>query len=448
MSEIPLVIDNGSYEIKFGLANSSKPFRSLNALGKDKYDALYLGNQIKNIKDVSAVTLHRPHELGQLTSWELQSCLWDYCLYNPDEFDGFHLGYSTRDTHLVTNETCLTIPTLSKNMDQVIFEEYEFASLYKAPSMAYIPFMPLNNHESTGSTGSSSKDTGGNKTIIFGKGEVEQTNSDTMSLNDSKNNGKEYRDFQLVVDSGYNCTWICPIIKGIPYYKAVKKFDIGGRFLNGLLKETLSFRHYNMMDETILINNIKEKCLFMSPLSYFDSFKSRMDKSLQYVLPDFHTSFLGYIYDPHNPNGNSKLPPNAQSITLVDERFMVPETFFHPEMAKLLKPGLVETILESISMLPELLQPLMVGNIVCTGGNFNIPHFVSRLTNELQGQLPTDWNCRIITDEKDNELTNWYAMSNFATTDAYKSVRITREEYWEHGIEWCTKNRFGYQNWI
>ena len=140
MSEIPLVIDNGSYEIKFGLSNSFQPFRSLNALGKDKYDVLYLGNQIRNIKDISSVVLHRPHELGQLTSWELQSCLWDYCLFNPDEFDGFHLGDSIRDTHLVTNETCLTIPTLSKNMDQVIFEEYEFASLYKTPSMAYIPF--------------------------------------------------------------------------------------------------------------------------------------------------------------------------------------------------------------------------------------------------------------------------------------------------------------------
>ena len=199
-----------------------------------------------------------------------------------------------------------------------------------------------------------------------------------------------------------------------------------------------------MMDETILVNNIKEKCLFMSPISYFDSFKNKMNKSLQYVLPDFQTSFLGYIYDPKN----SKLPTNAQSITLTDERFVVPETFFHPEMAKILKPGLVETILESISMLPEPLRPLMVSNIVCTGGNFNLPHFVTRLASELQGQLPTDWNCRIIACSKDNELTNWYAMSKFATSDAYKSVRVTREEYWEHGVEWCTQNRFGYQNWI
>ena len=255
---------------------------------------------------------------------------------------------------------------------------------------------------------------------------------------------KRFLILQGEVDSGFNCTWVCPIIKGIPYYKAVKKLDIGGRFLNGLLKETLSFRHYNMMDETLLVNNIKEKCVFMSPVSYFDSFKNKEKTSLQYVLPDFQTSFIGYIHD----KTKSTLPANAQTITLKDECFMIPETFFHPEMAKLLKPGIVETILESLSMLPEPLRPMMIGNIVCTGGNFNIPHFATRLTNELQGQLPMDWNCRVTAMKDENELTTWNAMSQFATTEAYVATRVTREEYWEHGVEWCTKNRFGYQNWI
>ncbi|CAL9732835.1 actin-like protein Arp6p [Monosporozyma unispora] len=432
MSETPLVIDNGSYEIKFGYADSNKPFRALNALAKDKYGVSNLSNHIKNIKDISSVTLQRPHEMGQLTSWELQSCLWDYCLYNPDEFNGFDLGETTKGTHLITNETCLTLPALSKNMDQVLFEEYEFASVYKAPSEGYIPFRTMNKSDK--------------EITISGKDEEEEVDS---VLKDQKqfpveSNDNEYRDFQLVVDSGFNCTWVCPIIKGIPYYKAVKKLDIGGRFLNGLLKETLSFRHYNMMDETLLVNNIKEKCVFMSPVSYFDSFKNKEKTSLQYVLPDFQTSFIGYIHD----KTKSTLPANAQTITLKDECFMIPETFFHPEMAKLLKPGIVETILESLSMLPEPLRPMMIGNIVCTGGNFNIPHFATRLTNELQGQLPMDWNCRVTAMKDENELTTWNAMSQFATTEAYVATRVTREEYWEHGVEWCTKNRFGYQNWI
>ena len=86
---------------------------------------------------------------------------------------------------------------------------------------------------------------------------------DSVYRKDSTGERNEYNDFQLVIDSGFNCTWVVPIVKGIPYYKAIKKLDIGGRFLNGFLKETLSFRHYNVMDETILVNNIKEKCCLL-----------------------------------------------------------------------------------------------------------------------------------------------------------------------------------------
>lgn len=424
MDNVPIVIDNGSYEIKFGTSKDEKPFRAINALARDKFGTSYLSNQIKGIKDISSVTFKRPHEFGQLTSWELQSCIWDYCFYNPDEFNGFGLK-DTKGQNLVASETFMTIPELSKNMDQVVFEEYEFGSLFKSPSAGFIPFANI-----PGST-----------EVISGKGDK---NDETIwASQDNSPNATEYEPFQIVIDSGFNCTWIVPVIKGVPYYKAIKKLDLGGRFLNGLLKETLSFRHYNVMDETILVNNIKEKCLFMSPISYFDSFKRKDATSVEYVLPDFQTSFLGYVRDPKQP-----LLEEAQTVKLRDELFSVPETFFHPEVAQLLKPGIIETIMESISMVPEAIRPLILSNVVCTGGNFNLPHFATRLATELQRQLPTDWSCRVHDPKSDCELYGWKAMTTFANTDSYVKARVTREEYYEHGVEWCTKNRFGYQNWI
>lgn len=99
-------------------------------------------------------------------------------------------------------------------------------------------------------------------------------------------------------------------------------------------------------------------------------------------------------------------------------------------------------------MLPEVIRPLMVSNIVCTGGNFNLPNFGSRLCSELQRQLPTDWTCRIALPKGDCSLFGWEAMQAFAQTETYRKNRVTREEYLEHGAEWCTKNRFGYQTWI
>lgn len=414
MESPPIVVDNGSYEIKFGTPNLETPYRALNALARDKFGSYYLSNQIKTIKDISSVVFRRPHEFGQLTSWELESAIWDYCFFNPDEFNGFDLKDS-KGQHLVVSETCMTIPELSKNIDQVIFEEYEFASMFKSPVAGFAPF-------------------GRPSIAISGKGD-DQPNR--------KAEPDAYEPFQLVIDIGFNCTWVVPVIKGIPYYKAVKKLDVGGRFLNGLLKETLSFRHYNVMDETILVNNIKENCLFVSPVSYFESFKHRDRTAVEYVLPDFQTSFLGYVRDPKKP-----LPQDSQTVKLKDELFSVPETFFHPEIPQLLKPGIIETILESLSILPEQLRPLILGNIVCTGGNFNLPNFATRLATELQRQLPTDWSCTVHLPSGPKELYGWSSMASFANSPLYNTARVTREEYFEHGVDWCTKHRFGYQNWM
>ncbi|CCD23231.1 Arp6p NDAI_0B01960 [Naumovozyma dairenensis CBS 421] len=439
MDSTPLVLDNGSYEIKFGLSNSERPYRALNGFAVDKYGSAYLSNQMKKIQEVSEVTLRRPHELGQLTSWELESCIWDYCLYNPDEFDGFELGGSGKK-HLIVSEPCMTLPELSKNMDQVIFEEYEFDSLFKAPTAGYIPFgVQADDRKVLLDTISGKK----NDDDMIGQSENVTISTDNLK-DDKKKFSNDYQDYELVIDSGFNCTWIIPMIKGVPYYKAIKKLDIGGRFLTGLLKETLSFRHYDLMDETLLVNNIKEKCLFVSPTSYFDSFKAKEETSVEYILPDISSSYLGYTRE----NKSKPLPEGSQVVKLYDELFSVPETFFHPEISRILKPGIVETILESLSMIPEILRPLLVANIVCTGGNFNLPHFAARLAAELQRQLPTDWTCRISVPKKECELFSWKSMCQFANTDSYKKTRISKEEYYEHGPDWLTKHKFGYQNWL
>ncbi|CAG98643.1 Arp6p [Kluyveromyces lactis] len=415
MSEPVLVIDNGSYEIKFGESGWDQPLRALNCLTKDKYSRFHLSNQTKKMRDISQALIRRPHELGQLVSWELESEVWDYCFYNEDDFH-WNLTHDndTKDHHLVVSETLMTIPELSKNMDQVIFEEYDFKSMFKGPVAQYIPFYQG------------------------------QYQDDAMTAAEDKKTSS-YKDFQLVIDSGFNCTWAVPIIKGVPYYKAIKKLDIGGRFLTGLLQETISFRHYNVMEETILVNNIKEQCTFVPPESYFSSFHNKMNTKVEYVLPDFQTSFLGYVKKP----GKEKLTDDAQTLLLTDEVFSVPETFFHPEIAQILKPGIVETILECINMCPEVVRPLLVANIVCTGGNFNIPNFHERLQTELQRQCPIDWSCKVHSpQEKDKSLHGWESMKDFANSDQFRSARVTREEYLEHGLDWCTKNRFGYQQWL
>ena len=71
---------------------------------------------------------------------------------------------------------------------------------------------------------------------------------DTNQIND---------DFVLVIDSGFNSTWIVPMIYQQIHWPAVKKLPIGGNLLNGLLREMILFRHYDISEDPILINTIK-----------------------------------------------------------------------------------------------------------------------------------------------------------------------------------------------
>lgn len=40
--------------------------------------------------------------------------------------------------------------------------------------------------------------------------------------------------------------------------------DVGGKLLTNQLKELVSFRQWNMMDETYIMNHVKETCCYVS----------------------------------------------------------------------------------------------------------------------------------------------------------------------------------------
>ncbi|KAH3684089.1 hypothetical protein WICPIJ_004938 [Wickerhamomyces pijperi] len=418
-----IIIDNGSYEIKIGHAsNGVESVKTLqNSIIRTKDKRLLISNQLSTINDISGVQFKRPIERGQLVSWEVEKMIWDYAFESTDvglNIDTFH------DKDLILSEAPFTIPQMSMNSDQVVFEEYGFNSLYKSPVGGFVPFNQQNNEkiyipstESVGETAVTAVETG------------------------------SYSDYQLVIDSGFNATWIIPMVKGVIYWRGVKKLDIGGRFLSGVLREQISFRHYNVTDETVLINNIKNESCFVS-LDYNESLKkikakgsNKQDHVIEYVLPDFNTTTQGYVL---TPELKEKYKPQSQQILkLYDERFTAPETLFHPEIVDVFnKAGIVETIIDSINTLPEIVRPLIVANIVMIGGNCNMRGFEQRLLNELKIVLPVEWEVRIGKPSNPSTYGRECA-SVFSQTESYQKVKITKKDYEEHGPHWVHK-RFGY----
>lgn len=103
--------------------------------------------------------------------------------------------------------------------------------------------------------------------------------------------------------------------------------NIGGKFLTNYLKEVISYRHYNMMDETHLINKVKESCCFISQdfSADLESIKAKKGGEVKYVLPDYSHSKEGYVL-----KEGQTIKDDQQVLVLGNERFAIPEILFTP----------------------------------------------------------------------------------------------------------------------
>lgn len=222
-----------------------------------------------------------------------------------------------------------------------------------------------------------------------------------------------------MVDSGYSQTTVTPLLHGRPLHSAIRRLDIGGKFLTNYLKELVSNRYLDLRDDPNVVSQMKEDACFVS-----QDFKMDMDRVWKgtkrelpppdqnsvvqdYVLPNYITALRGYLR-PHdfsrkaaaarlNPAKSQKeedfCPPGA-------ERFAVPEILFNPSDIGMSQAGLAEVIVQSLQALPPGLWPAMLANIVVVGGNANFPGFVDRLHTDLRALTPSECTLRIRKPEE------------------------------------------------
>lgn len=402
-----LVVDNGSFCIKAGFSTEETPTKVQNAISKTKDGLLFIGNDhLTQTKNYSGINIKRPHEQGHLTSWETEKPIWDYTLdkFSPQK----ELDFA--NIHLTLTETPFQLPQLSINTDQIVFEEYGFNLYYRCSAASLVPWL-------------------------------------TKAL-EVKN------DFSLVIDSGFHATWIVPVIYQKVYWKGVKKLPIGGKILNGLLKELILFRHYDITEEPLLVNTIKEETCFVAT-DFNKTLENKIKSMCVFVLPDFKTTITGYVKDP-----KKKISDDVQCLKLTDERFTPPESLFHPEivfdnntsssgnsiMQTTPFKNIVDLVVDAIMSCPEVARPLLLANISLVGGTSKLPNFKSRLLLELKKELPSGWFVKF-RDYSDFELDEvaWYGGAALTDDEIINDVSVTKREYFEHGSNWC-QNQFGFRN--
>lgn len=417
-----IIIDNGQYSMKYGYADGGAEIKTVpNCIirtadrrfhqGTDLLDNKRMGN----LSTLSGLTFHRPQSHSQCYQWNLEHQIWDdaFILNGDDHGNGDFL----KDSNLLYLGCVITLPKFQNMDDQIMFEEYSVGNYVRSSASQMAPWMTEN-----------------------------QSDEDY-----------QYKPFQMVVDIGFDATWVVPMIHGLPYYKAVKRMPIAGRMLNGYLREVISFRHYNVVDEPVLIDSIKRNTCYVA--EDYDLTLERLtklrkspralltsDMSINYLLPDNKYDFHGKAIGKGRISGNNGDEDDGQSIFLTDERFLIPEMMFHPQLSGIHKSGLISTIKESLLAVPELLRPLLANNLVCIGGTANLKGLKERIMKDLDQEVPQEAQVRICEYEKEMDMTNFGFRSGekFFSKGGFHQVKMTREEYYEFGCEYA-QDKFGYK---
>ncbi|MCP9261964.1 Actin-related protein 6 [Dirofilaria immitis] len=283
-----LIFDNGCSTIKAGYVTDDQPRLFPNCIVKTKTDRkrVYVADEVEECRDHSSIFFLLQQKRDILVmNWDVQQQIWDR-VFGKDA-----LNVSFSDTRVIMTDVIYNIPAIRDFSDEILFEQYGFHSVVKASASSLIAM------------------------------------ADTVL--------QEYKDQLccIVIDTGFSFTHIVPYYNGKIIREGILRIDIGGKILTNLLKEWISYRQLNVMEETYVMNECKEDICFVAYdfVKYMEIAKRRGKENIivqDYMLPDFNTHSRGFVRIPED-----NVCDDLQKLRVNVERFAVPEVLFHRQIS-------------------------------------------------------------------------------------------------------------------
>lgn len=390
---VVLVLDNGAYTAKIGYAGDSVSiipncqFRSKTARLKT-----FTASQLDEIKDPSGLYFILPFQKGYLVNWDVQRQVWDH-LFGKEMYK-----VDFPETDIIMTEPYFNFHSIQESMNEILFEEYQFRSILR-------------------------------------------TNAATLSAY-SYQQQKPSELCCLIIESGFSFTHIVPFYRGKKIKEGIRRINVGGKLLTNHLKEIISYRQLHVMDETYVINQVKEDVCYVSQQFYKDmaiaQLKGEENTILRdYVLPDFSSIRKGYCKPPSDAAQSGKYTGGEQILRLTNERFAVPEILFHPSDIGVQEMGIPEAVTHAVQSLPQEMHPHMYNNILLTGGGSLLPGYRDRVLADVRSLTPDEYEVAVV--QPDNPITHAWegGVTLSGTADFSNSLVVTRQEYEERGHEAC-----------
>ncbi|GAB4832840.1 Actin- protein 6 [Ancistrocladus abbreviatus] len=452
MSSTVVVLDNGGGHIKIGLGGERDPLAVVpNCTARPNSSTtittaanttsttscsvskkLLIADEITTA-DPTSLPLRRPYDRGYLINPDLQRDIWSHL------FRSLRLPSSLSSSSLLLTQPpfALSLSSIRRPLFELVFEDFNFRSLFISDSPSLVHLYEASRNPN----GVASK-----------------------------------TQCSLIVDSGFSFTHCAPVFQNFSLNYGIKRLDLGGKALTNYLKELVSYRAINVMDETLIMDDVKEKLCFVSldvPRDLQIARKSGKDNLFRctYVLPDGVTHTKGFVKDMDQVQRyltlyDGSISPGAgrnegteqadltekyedrrridltkNEFNLTNERFLVPEMIFRPADLGMNEAGLAECIVRSVNSCHPLLHPVLYESIILTGGSTLFPRFAERLEKELRPLVPDDYQVKITTQE-DPILGVWRGGSLLASSPDFEAMCVTKADFEELGSARCSKRFF------
>lgn len=310
-----------------------KPSKSPNLIAKPKHQlTTLLSSQIDTVQNKSQLTITRPMERGYTTDLATQTQIWDHVVQEIEGLDPIHSfsnggAAGVLPTLVTTNNAkkskskgkvgnkaavksdddttnaqktfthtaavfCLTQPWTPRSIlereDMVWFRDLGFGRVARrlgASCSAYKYLQEGKQNTAHSTISSTSTNTSTSYSTIPARFHVPDDNTGCC----------------CIIDSGFSMTSIIPTINTMAIQTGIRRIHVGGKLLTNLLKQILSYRKFNMMDEFYIVNEAKELLLFLS-MDFEQEMKDARDVRVggrwfdrEFVLPDFIETFRGSV---------------------------------------------------------------------------------------------------------------------------------------------------------
>lgn len=434
--------------------------------------------------NTSSLTFVRPFDKGYIVNMACEIEIWKYCLNKK-----FPTAVNPKEHALILTEPPCTPTCIQNDYNEVVFEEFSFDRYMRRPASWFAAYEFAHINEAMAGSGNSySSGSSGH-----GAGESDEVPLYTSYRVVDSELVETWADVRFpraltVMDSGFSFTHFFPYLDLRCRQSAIRRMNVGGKLLTNFLKEMVSYRQWNMMDEFALINAAKERLCYVSD-HYDADIRGSKSKPVttvalsnklsskrkpvtrrvrpsvvdldgtplrkMYVLPDFHTIMRPYV----KPDGE-KLMPHEQVLGMETERVAVPELLFNPGDIGLAQAGLPETCHQSLDCLSEVEMRLCGQNILCIGGNMHIRGLAPRFARELRRFVP-DTIPVTVHVPGDPVNYSWRGASRFARDEVLSGLNtpsptptapgkrqatastggymVTRQEYLESGHHYCNE---------